>query len=120
MAYEIKTCGDCEIFWTSGIDYCASRSEPRNRVCTACGWAESWSGDELGLAKRIWNELEDVTVDEDNLIDVDFTNPIVGHFMAGDAYPEDIWREIERRLHVSVAYLMGLAKNPDGSGSEDK
>lgn len=71
----------------------------------------------VSVAKHVWDELEDVCVDDDGNIDSDF---IINCYPFYRRYPkgtlrESIWHDIEDELHVSVAYLMGEAKNPDGT-----
>lgn len=137
--YEIRTCGRCMCrCWDH--DGCArlehmirsgeiSSSDYDPEDCKAdspaCDWAR-YVGVDFGdsdkltniiAAKAVWKELEDVTVDENNVNDVPFFDPYLGVFEAGDTYPEDIWYEIEDVFRVSVAWLMGMADNPDGSNN---
>lgn len=72
------------------------------------------AGTPLWVAKRIWRDLEDVTVDDDECIDTPLLISELGWYPKG-TFREDIWHDIEERTGISVAYLMGEAKNPDGS-----
>lgn len=72
------------------------------------------AGTPLWVAKRIWNDLEDVTVDDDGCIDTPLLISELGWYPKGTER-EEIWHDIEERTGISVAYLMGEAKNPDGS-----
>lgn len=115
--FKIEKCGDCACM--DDTEFCMSRHEQRPRWCSACGWAESFSGDALTVAKDIWEELGFVPVKEDgDTIDHDWENPILGWYFVGDSRLE-IWHDIEERTGVSVAYLMGEAKNPDGTDKTD-
>lgn len=112
--FTIEKCGDCKCMDHTG--YCVSRREQRDKHCPACGWAESFSGDALTVAKRIWAELEFATVEDDgDTIDVDVRIPVLGWYYAHEADRHEIWHDIEELTGVSVAYLMGFAKNPDGT-----
>lgn len=65
-------------------------------------------------AREIWERLGDVLVDDDGrLLDL-FHVPGFGYYPKGTDR-EEVWHEIESKYHVSVAYLMGEAKNPDGT-----
>ena len=76
------------------------------------------TGEEIPLqvdkALSAWDYLEDVCVDEDDCIDLDHFVPHLGYYPKG-TFREDIWHDIEDKLRVSVAWLMGEAKNVDGS-----
>ena len=113
-SFEIRKCGDCKCMDYTG--FCMERHEQRNKDCTACGWAESFSGDPLTVAKRIWKELEDVLVEDDgDTLDADVEIPVLGWYFAHENDRLEIWHDIEERTGISVAYLMGEAKNPDGT-----
>lgn len=59
------------------------------------------------MARRVWERLEDALVDDDGTIDVTpFETPYLGRYEIG-TNREEIWHDIESRMHVSVAYLMG-------------
>lgn len=69
----------------------------------------------VDAAKAAWKRLEDVPVDDNGNIE-----DRVWMFQLERVYEkgtnrEEIWHDIEDMLHVSVAYLMGEAKNPDGT-----
>lgn len=72
---------------------------------------------DVDAAKEVWKQLEDVCIDDDGNVDdvVRISAPNFYHWYPKGTNREDIWHDIEDRLHVSVAYLMGLAKNPDGT-----
>lgn len=63
-------------------------------------------------ARRAWDELEDVCVDDDGCIDEDFYSCSLMRFYRKGTDREDIWHDIEDFLGVSVAYLMGESKKP--------
>jgi len=65
-------------------------------------------------ALAAWAYLDDVCVDEDECIDLDHFVPHLGFYPRG-TFREDIWHDIEDKLRVSVAWLMGEADNIDGS-----
>ena len=65
-------------------------------------------------AEEVWAALDDVCVDDYDNIDMPCDLPWLGHYEVG-TFREDIWHDIEDELHVSVAWLMGEAKNPDGT-----
>lgn len=69
---------------------------------------------QVDKALSAWGYLEDVCVDEDDCIDLDHFVPHLGYYPKG-TFREDIWHDIEDKLRVSVAWLMGEAKNPDGT-----
>lgn len=68
----------------------------------------------LKQARAAWDRLTDVPVDDDGKILERYAGPYWNYYPAGTER-EYIWHEIERICHVSVAYLMGLCKNPDGT-----
>lgn len=75
------------------------------------------AGTPLGIAKKAWDALGDVPIDEDECI----CQPL-SPYRSGlrDWYDEGthrevIWHDIEEQTGISVAYLMGEAKNPDGT-----
>ena len=72
------------------------------------------AGTPLSRAKRIWERLGDVPVDDEDNIDESVYFYDLGYYPKG-TFREDIWHDIEGRTGISVAYLMGEAKNPDGS-----
>ena len=77
------------------------------------------TGVDIGLtnerkAKQAWEALTDVPVDDDGCFVESFRLPYIGLVLA-ETDREDVWHRIEERLGVSVAWLMGEAKNPDGS-----
>lgn len=114
MDFKIETCGDCKCI--DRTDFCMARHDQRDELCNACGWAESFSGDALSVARHIWDDLEDVAVEEDgDTLDQDWENPILGWYFAHEADRLEIWHAIEEKTGISVAYLMGEAKNPDGT-----
>ena len=72
-------------------------------------------------AKETWSFLEDVTFveDEDGWLCL-HDDVVIPHLNGGFPYSkgtsnEEIWHDIEEMLGVSVAWLMGEAKNPDGT-----
>jgi hypothetical protein len=57
----------------------------------------------LTEAKRLWAELADVPINEDEEIDVDW------HIFSKGTEREEIWHWFEETFDVSVAkYLMGM------------
>jgi hypothetical protein len=67
-------------------------------------------------ARLVWERLSDVPVDDDGrILDVFYAYDELGRTYNVGTDREDIWHDIEDRLDVSVAWLMGLAKNPDGT-----
>ena len=114
MVFEIKKCGDCKCLDYTG--FCMSRHEQRDVCCTACGWAQSFSGDALAVAERIWENLTDYCVEDDGeTLDEDYRDPILGWYPAHECERMEVWYDIEEKTGVAVAYLMGAAKNPDGT-----
>ena len=67
-------------------------------------------------ALAAWTYLDDVCVDEDDCIDLDHFVPHLGYYPKG-TFREDIWHDIEDKLRVSVAWLMGEAHNVNGSNN---
>lgn len=112
--FKIEKCGDCACM--DDTEFCMARREQRLGCCSACGWAESFSGDALTVAKHIWEELGLVPVRQDgDTLDSDWENPILGWYFDHEASRLEIWHDIEEKTGISVAYLMGEAKNPDGT-----
>ena len=70
--------------------------------------------EQIFKAKAFWNELEDVLIDDDECLMEDFEVFPYRKFEKG-THREDIWHFVEETFDVSVAYLMGLCKNPDGT-----
>lgn len=68
----------------------------------------------LRKAKEAWDALTDVPVDDDGCFVEPFRLPYVGWVTAATPR-EEVWHMIEERTGISVAYLMGEAKNPDGT-----
>lgn len=69
----------------------------------------------VSVAKNAWESLEDVPVDDEDCITRrTFIRGIFRWYDKGTS-KFDIWHDIESETRVSVAYLMGQAKNPDGS-----
>lgn len=71
---------------------------------------------QLRDARLVWERLGDMPVDDDGRI----LSPFYAYDQLGRSYNvgtdrEEIWNDIEDRLNVSVAWLMGEAKNPDGT-----
>ena len=115
--FTIKKCSDCKCMDHTG--FCTSRHEQRDKSCIACGWAESFSGDALTVAERIWRELEDVTVEDDgDTLDINVAIPVLGWYFAHENDRLDIWHDMEEQTGISIAYLMGEADNPDGTNKE--
>lgn len=72
------------------------------------------AGTPLSIAKKAWDALTDVPVDDDGCFVEPFRLPYVGWVTAATPR-EEVWHMIEEQTGVSVAYLMGEAKNPDGT-----
>ena len=69
----------------------------------------------VSVAERAWESLEDVPVDDEDCITRrTFVRGIFKWYDKGTS-KFDIWHDIESKTRVSVAYLMGEAKNPDGT-----
>lgn len=66
----------------------------------------------IETARRAWDELEDVCVDDDGCIDEGFYSRSLRRFYRKGTDREDIWHDIEETLNVSVAYLMGVSTKP--------
>ena len=101
------------------LDKCSAHSP-------ACDWAR-FVGTDFGdsdvltnviAAKACWNELHDFPTDGDGCIDEPFFDPYLGMFDSG-CDVEYIWYAIEETYGVSVAWLMGEAKNPDGTNDRE-
>ena len=65
-------------------------------------------------ARRRQERLEDVLVDDEDNIDESVYLYDLGFYPKG-TFREDIWHDIEEQTGISVAFLMGEAKNPDGT-----
>ena len=65
-------------------------------------------------AKRAWTQLGKAQFDDDGNLLYNFGIGDIGYWCKG-TNREQIWHDIERNTHVSVAWLMGQAKNPDGT-----
>jgi len=65
-------------------------------------------------AKKIWELLGKTPVDDNECIERIVDIPGLCYYAIG-THREEIWHDIEERYGVSVAYLMGQAKNPDGT-----
>lgn len=66
-------------------------------------------------AEAAWKQLGDVCVDDDGNIGASVYVYALGKRYERGTDREEIWHDIEDGLHVSVAWLMGEAKNPDGT-----
>ena len=64
----------------------------------------------VDLARMAWAALDDVPITDDGGIDDDWDAREYGLrlYEKGEWDYLDIWHDIEDRLNVSVAYLMGL------------
>lgn len=74
-------------------------------------------GTPVADARKVWKELGYVGIDDGECLDRTFHG--TWYRMRND-YPkgthrEEVWHDIEEEFGVSVAYLMGQAKNPDGT-----
>ena len=69
----------------------------------------------IKLAEEAWKSLTDACIDDNECIDTDWDVANLGHYECGTSRYE-IWHDIEDTFGVAVAYLMGEAPNPDGSG----
>lgn len=72
------------------------------------------AGTPLYVARAAWERLEDVAVDEDGCLEHDMFIDGIGWLSKGEER-EEVWHDIEEKTGISVAYLMGEAKNPDGT-----
>ena len=72
------------------------------------------AGTPLSIARKIWNEMVDVPLDDDGSFACSFMLSHIGFIPAGTEL-EYVWHLIEEKTGISVAYLMGEAKNPDGT-----
>lgn len=66
-------------------------------------------------AKKIWERLGETPVDDNECIERYIYVPSSSSYYAAGTHREEIWHDIEEKYGVSVAYLMGQAKNPDGT-----
>lgn len=78
------------------------------------GTKERKRNEQIATAKLIWSTLDDVLVDDDGCLLEDVQVFHLAKYDKGTPR-EEIWHDIEERYGVSVAYLMGQAKNPDGT-----
>lgn len=65
-------------------------------------------------AKKIWKRLGETPVDDNECIERHIYIPRTCYYAEG-THREEIWHDIEEKYGVSVAWLMGQAKNPDGT-----
>jgi len=65
-------------------------------------------------ARKVWERLGETPVDDSERIERCIYIPSVCYYEKG-THREEIWHDIEEKYGVSVAYLMGQAKNPDGT-----
>ena len=71
---------------------------------------------QLRDARLVWERLGDVPVDDDGrILSVFYAYDQLGRSYNIGTDREEIWHDIEDKLDVSVAWLMGEAKNPDGT-----
>lgn len=80
-------------------------------------YVELDAGSPIGRAKKAWRALGEIPIDDNERIVGNLSSYRSGlmDWYESGTHREDIWHDIEEQTGVSVAYLMGQAKNPDGT-----